>query len=90
MTTHHVPAPPQPNPINLPSPPQPSTSGRRTPVPILFNPQQNLGSHSGTGAPRAPEIHFVSQNQRNPADELAGIEHIDVDEAARTKAASSS
>lgn len=87
MTTRHVPAPPQPNPITLPSQPHPSPSGRRTPVPILFTPRHHP-AHPGAEPARAPEVHFVSENQRDPVSDLEGIENIDVDEAARRAATS--
>lgn len=88
MMTSHIPAPPQPNPINLPSAAHPSPSGRRTPVPILFNPQQHYAAPTSSEPAHKPEVHFVCQNQRDPLHELEGIENIDVDEAARKAAAS--
>lgn len=87
MMTHHIPGPPQTNPISLPSAAHSSPSGRRTPVPILFNPNQNAAPASAEPA-HIREVHFVSQNQRAQLHDLDGIENIDVDEAARKAAAS--
>lgn len=82
MTTRHIPATPQPNPISLPSHAQFSPSGRRTPVPILFTPSQQAAD-SGPEPAHTPTVHFVAQNQKDAQkDGLEGIEAIDVDEAA--------
>lgn len=81
MTTRHIPATPQPNPISLPSQ-QFSPSGRRTPVPILFTPNQPA-ANSGPEPAHTPTVHFVAQNQKDvQKDGLEGLEAIDVDEAA--------
>jgi len=89
--TQHVPAPHQPNLVKLPSNAPSASVERRTPVPILFNPQ--TATQRQTSAPTrdfvsTPEVHFIAKNPKNPDPSIAGIEHLDVDEVALRAASS--
>ncbi|PKS07699.1 hypothetical protein jhhlp_006307 [Lomentospora prolificans] len=86
LMTKHVPAPHQPNIVTFPSQTSSASVERRTPVPILFNPQRN--TQQQTPAPArdfsttAPEVHFVARDLKNSDPSIASLEHLDVDEVA--------
>lgn len=89
--TKHVPAPHQPNLVTFPSHAPNASVERRTPVPILFNPQKAAQQQAPAPARGfstvTPEVHFVAGDLKNSEPSTARLEQLDVDEVARTAAA---
>ena len=84
MTTRHDPSPMEPFHVVLPSQAPSHQASRRTPVPIMFNPNTTrTGTASIKGAPRdsAPEVVYVSKNAKGGSGEpkWSDIEKFSVD-----------
>lgn len=85
MTTHHVPPPPQTNPIHLPSFGELSSTTFRTPVPITFNLMKKTFK-TRAKPHHAPDVVVIAQNPKDKLDVETLIESIDVDDVALKKA----
>ncbi|CAI4215277.1 unnamed protein product [Parascedosporium putredinis] len=80
-----------PNLVTFPSHAPNASVERRTPVPILFNPQKAAQQQAPAPARGfstvTPEVHFVAGDLKNSEPSTARLEQLDVDEVARTAAA---